>query len=222
MADEFRTTFFFGPEEVPGRPGILMCVFNTKKRSWKGGIQIAVELAGAQLERLRERGLLGELLEMLRARVAPETFAEYEQRARDLFTQQVCRAKLDLAIEETLRWEAPVQYVSRETTADATVAGIDIPAGELVSAALGSANRDERHFEDPDRFDLHRRLDDHLAFGLGPHFCAGSHLARAEARIALGALLDRLPNLRLDAAQRPQVVGLALRSPDRLPVLFDP
>ena len=134
---------------------------------------------------------------------------------------QADRSKLDLAIEETLRWEAPIQYVSRETTSAATVAGIDIPAGELVSAALGSANRDERHFEEPDRFDLHRRFHDHLAFGLGPHFCAGSNLARAEARIALGALLDRLRNLRLDPAQRPQVVGLALRSPDRLPVLFD-
>ncbi|MEK6549397.1 MAG: hypothetical protein AABZ51_04760, partial [Nitrospirota bacterium] len=86
-------------------PGVLRCVFNTKKRSWKGGIQIAVELAGAQLERLRERGLLGELLEMLRARVEPETFAEYEQRARDLFTQQVCRAKLALAIEKGLTQE---------------------------------------------------------------------------------------------------------------------
>lgn len=105
MADEFRTTFFFGPEEVPERPGILQCVFNTKKRSWKGGIQVAIELAGAQLEQLRERGLLGELLEMLRARVEPETFAEYEQRARDLFTQQVCRAKLNLAIEKGLTQE---------------------------------------------------------------------------------------------------------------------
>jgi hypothetical protein len=105
MADEFRTTFFFGPEDVPERPGVLRCVFNTKKRSWKGGIQIAVELAGAQLERLRERGLLGELLEMLRARVEPETFAEYEQHARDLFTQQVCRAKLALAIEKGLTQE---------------------------------------------------------------------------------------------------------------------
>lgn len=105
MSDEFRTTFFFGPEDVPERPEVLRCVFNTKKRSWKGGIQVAVELAWAQLERLRERGLLGELLEMIRARVEPETFAEYEQRARDLFTQQVCRAKLDLAIKEGLAQE---------------------------------------------------------------------------------------------------------------------
>ncbi len=105
MADEFRTTFFFGPEDVPERPGVLRCVFNTKKRSWKGGIQVAVELAGVQLGRLRDRGLLGELLEMIRAKVESETFAEYEQRARDLFTQQVCRAKLDLAIERGLAQE---------------------------------------------------------------------------------------------------------------------
>lgn len=105
MADEFRTTFFFGPEDVPGRSGVLRCVFNTKKRSWKGGVQIAVELAGAQLERLRERALLDELLEMIRARVEPEAFAGHEQRARDLFTQQVCRAKLDLAIEQGLAQE---------------------------------------------------------------------------------------------------------------------
>ncbi len=105
MADEFRTTFFFGPEEVPERPGILRCVFNTKKRSWKGGIQVAVELTDVQLGRLRDRGLLGELLEMVRAKVEPETFAEYEQRARDLFTQQVCRAKLDLVIGQGMAQE---------------------------------------------------------------------------------------------------------------------
>ena len=105
MADEFRTTFFFGPEEVPGSPGILICVFNTKKRSWKGGVQVAVELAETQLERLRERGLLNELLEMIRARIESEAFAEHAQRARDLFTQQVCRMKLDLAIEQGLAQE---------------------------------------------------------------------------------------------------------------------
>ena len=105
MADEFRTTFFFGPEDVPERPGVLRCVFNTKKRSWKGGIQVAVELTGVQLDRLRDRGLLGELLEMIRAKVESETFTDHEQRARDLFTQQVCRVKLDLAIEKGMAQE---------------------------------------------------------------------------------------------------------------------
>ena len=91
----------------------------------------------------------------------------------------------------------------------------------MMTIAIGSANRDERAFADPDRFDLHRRTDDHVAFGFGQHFCAGSHLARLEARIAVNALLDRLRNLRLDAAQDAQIVGLAFRSPNRLPVRFD-
>jgi hypothetical protein len=105
MADEFRTTFFFGPEDVPERPGILRCVFNTKKRSWKGGVQVVIELAQTQLEQLRECGLLGEMTEMIRAKAEAETFAEYEQRARELFTQQVCRAKLDLAIAAGINQE---------------------------------------------------------------------------------------------------------------------
>ena len=105
MTDDFRITFFYGPDNVPDRPDAVMCVFNTKKRSWKGGVQVVVELAQAQLEQLRERGLLSELTEMIRAKVEAETFTEYEQRARDLFTQQVCRAKLDLAISAGINQE---------------------------------------------------------------------------------------------------------------------
>ncbi len=133
---------------------------------------------------------------------------------------QADRSLLDLVIEETLRWESPVQYISREATAATVLSGVEVPEGAMLSVVVGSANRDERHFPDPDRFDIRRQNDDHVAFGLGPHFCAGSHLARLEARIALTALLDRLPNLRLDPGQSCRVVGLAFRSPDRLPVLF--
>jgi cytochrome P450 len=131
------------------------------------------------------------------------------------------RGRLELAMEETLRWESPVQYVMRETTAEVLLGGVEIPAGALVSVALGSANRDEDHFPDPDRFDIERRPEDHLAFAPGQHFCAGTHLARAETRAALSAILDRLPNLRLDPREECEMVGLAFRSPDRLPVLFD-
>ena len=130
-------------------------------------------------------------------------------------------SKIDLLVEETLRWESPVQYVSREATQDMTVSGCAVPAGAMLSIALGSANRDERHYAEPDRFDLHRKNDDHVAFGFGQHFCAGSHLARMEADIALRALLERLPVLRLDPTEEARVVGLAFRSPNRLPVLFD-
>ena len=130
-------------------------------------------------------------------------------------------ALLPAFIEETLRWDSPVQLVSREVTRDVDLHGYRIPKGDLVAFSIGSANRDERHWEDPDRFDLHRpNKNDHVSFGLGEHFCLGSHLARMETRIALAALLERLPNLRLDPAERCNLVGFAFRSPDRLPVLF--
>jgi cytochrome P450 len=132
------------------------------------------------------------------------------------------RSAIELLIQETLRWESPVQFVSREPTEDVEIGGFPVPAGALLSVVVGSANRDERHYPEPDRFDLHRKNDDHLAFGFGTHFCAGSHLALLEARMALNALLDRLPNLRLDRSEESQVVGLAFRSPNKLPVRFDP
>lgn len=128
---------------------------------------------------------------------------------------------IERLIQETLRWESPVQFVMREATEDVEISGHPVPAGGMLSVVVGSANRDERHYADPDRFDLERRNDDHLAFGFGAHFCAGSHLALLEARTALAALLERLPNLRLDPAQDCDIVGLAFRSPNRLPVLFD-
>lgn len=113
-----------------------------------------------------------------------------------------------------------MQFVSRETTTDVEISGHTVPAGAMLSVVVGSANRDERHYANPDQFELHRKNDDHLAFGFGEHFCAGSHLALLEARTALGALLDRLPDLHLDDAEECHVVGLAFRSPDRLPVRF--
>ncbi len=131
------------------------------------------------------------------------------------------RSKIAAALEETLRWEAPVQYAAREATAATSLAGVDLPQGAQLLTALGSANRDERRFDAPDCFDIHRHIDEHMAFGFGRHFCLGSHLARLEATTALNAIFDRLPNLRLDRSQACAVVGLAFRSPNRLPVLFD-
>ncbi len=123
-------------------------------------------------------------------------------------------------LEETLRWESPVQYVTRETTREAMLSGTRLVPKMLVSVALGSANRDERKFPDPDCFDLNRSPDGHLAFGFGQHYCAGSHLARFEATIALNVLLDRLPDLRRNPGCPGRIVGLAFRSPDQLNVTF--
>jgi cytochrome P450 len=130
------------------------------------------------------------------------------------------RALLPWAIEETLRWETSVVMLARQTTRAVEIRGVPIAAGELVSVVVGSGNRDEEHYENPDVFDLDRRPDDHLAFAFGRHHCLGHHLARLEARICLMLLLDRLPQLRLDPdSPPPTIVGLAFRSPKALHVL---
>jgi len=131
------------------------------------------------------------------------------------------RSLVPWAIEETLRWETPVLFVARQATRPTVIGGVDVPVGMVVSAVIASGNRDESHYADPDRFDLDRRADDHLSFGFGRHFCLGYHLAKMEARIALAAVLDRLPELRLDPdADPPRITGLAFRSPQALPVRF--
>ena len=125
------------------------------------------------------------------------------------------------AIEEGLRWETPLLMVPRQSVRDARLGGIDIPAGRELNVFLGSANRDENHYAEPDRFDIHRTPAPHMSFGSGPHMCLGMHLARMETRVALNAILERLQELRLDPeAPRPTVVGTVFRSPNALPVCF--
>jgi cytochrome P450 len=125
------------------------------------------------------------------------------------------------AIEEGLRWETPLMMVPRRCLRDARLGGVDIPAGREVNVFIGSANRDERHYAEPDRFDIHRATAPHMSFGSGPHMCLGMHLARMETRVALGAILERLHDLRLDPeAPRPRIVGSVFRSPNTLPVCF--
>jgi cytochrome P450 len=96
-------------------------------------------------------------------------------------------------VEETLRFDGPVQFVTRRTTRDFALHGQTIPADSQVVVLLGSANRDERRFPDPDRFDLARDARGHVAFGFGAHFCLGASLARLEATAALEALVPELP-----------------------------
>ncbi|MFJ6156216.1 cytochrome P450 [Pseudarthrobacter sp. NPDC092184] len=111
-------------------------------------------------------------------------------------------ALLPQAIEEVLRFRSPVQSMYRMTVAEADMGEVVIPAGAPVVAWIGSANRDERQFQRPAEFDIDRGQNRHLAFGHGIHFCLGAPLARLEARIALEALLSRLPGLSLDQEAR--------------------
>lgn len=106
-------------------------------------------------------------------------------------------ALLPQAIEEVLRFRSPVQSMYRVAVADTVLGDVQIPAGAPVVAWIGSANRDERQFERPAQFDVDRGQLRHLAFGHGIHFCLGAPLARLEAKIALEAILSRLPGLAL-------------------------
>jgi len=102
------------------------------------------------------------------------------------------------AVEEFLRYDSPVERaITRYVTEDVELGGKQLRRGELVIVVLASANRDERHFEQPDQLDLHRANKNHLAFGRGVHYCLGAPLARMEAEIALNTMLGRLPNLQL-------------------------
>jgi cytochrome P450 len=125
------------------------------------------------------------------------------------------------AFEEGLRWEPPITTVMRVAAADCELSGVAIPAGTNISVSVAAANRDPKRYPDPDRFDPARKNIAHLTFGGGPHLCLGMHLARMEAVVAINALLDRLPDLRLDPnAPPPHVTGMAFRSPAALPVEF--
>jgi cytochrome P450 len=102
-------------------------------------------------------------------------------------------------IDETLRLESPVQRLLRRTTREVEVSGIKVSAGDLVSIRYGAANRDPQEFPNPDEFRLDRDLRNHVAFGMGIHYCLGAPLARAEARITLDVLLDRFSTIRRGA-----------------------
>lgn len=126
------------------------------------------------------------------------------------------------AIEEGLRWEAPFLLVIRQSTADTQIAGVEIPRFSTVNVFVASANHDESRYTDPQSFDIHRFPTPHVTFGSGPHVCLGMHLTRLESRVALDALLERLPRLRLDPqAPTPRIVGSIFRSPEALPVRID-
>jgi cytochrome P450 len=127
----------------------------------------------------------------------------------------------DRAIEEAARWHSPVGTSTRQTTRDTEIAGVELEKGALIAAVVASANRDERNWTDPERYDIHRREGSHLAFATGPHLCIGARLGRYEARTAWHVLLDRLPNLRLDPDRPIDISGWEFRSPHHLQVQWN-
>jgi cytochrome P450 len=121
------------------------------------------------------------------------------------------------AIEEALRFEAPSPVQARYVARNAECYGQTVPEGSVMLLINGSANRDERHFEDPDRFDIHRNSG-HLSFGQGLHFCLGSALARMEARVALEEVIRRWPDWEVDYDNAVKAHTASVRGWARLPV----
>ena len=104
------------------------------------------------------------------------------------------------AVEEFLRYESSNQLGNRRTTAPVTIAGVSLPAGTSITLLIGAANRDPERFARPDRLDVGRTPNRHLAFASGPHQCVGMNVARLEGRIALSRFLARFPTYRLAGA----------------------
>ncbi|HSS09532.1 MAG TPA: cytochrome P450, partial [Acidimicrobiales bacterium] len=146
---------------------------------------------------------------------AGKVLAEHPDQRREIVED---RSLVPHAIEELLRYEAPSPVQARSVARDIEVHGRTVPEGSVMVLLNGSANRDERHFSDGERFDIHRRIDHHLSFGYGLHFCLGAALARLEGRVALDEVIKRFPEWQVDWDNAVQARTSTVRGWEKLPV----
>ena len=132
------------------------------------------------------------------------------------------RSLIPAAIEEGIRYETPLVLVARNTTRDVEMHGMTIPEGAQINVCMGSANRDENRWENPNVFDIHRPRRAHISFAGGIHSCLGMHLARVETKAMLTSIFDRVTDLQLLEDDDTKIVGMPFRSPKHLPVTFRP
>jgi cytochrome P450 len=126
------------------------------------------------------------------------------------------------AVEEMVRWIPPSQYQGRWTTRDVELHGTTIPAEQRVLLVTAAATHDEREYDDPDAFDIHRRIDRQLGFGFGAHLCLGAALARLESRIAFEELLRRFPEYEIVEDGVERAFGSNVQGLKHLPITFEP
>lgn len=124
-------------------------------------------------------------------------------------------------LEETLRYDPPVHIFLRQTMRDCEIAGTALPAGAMVMPIYASANRDERRYPDPDRFDVTRDTQGHIGFGIGIHYCVGAPLSRVEAKVAFEALLSRFPRLVRAEAPLTRIASPFFRGLKSLPLMCE-
>jgi cytochrome P450 len=150
------------------------------------------------------------------------TLAALLNRPEVLDAVRADRSLLKGAIEESVRWEPTDPMFSRWVAEDVDFHGTTLPKGSVLHLCLGAANHDPQRWERPDEYDIFRPIKPTLGFGGGPHVCLGMHVARAEMQVGIGALLERLPNLRLDPdAPSPTPVGFYERGVMEIPVVWD-
>jgi len=145
-----------------------------------------------------------------------KVLAEHPDQRREIVDD---RSLVPKAIEELLRYEAPSPVQARSVATDVEHYGTTVPAGSVMLLLNGSGNRDERRFEDGDRFDIHRKIGHHLSFGYGIHFCLGAALARLEGRVALDEVLRRFPEWDVDWGHAVQARTSTVRGWESLPVV---
>jgi cytochrome P450 len=146
---------------------------------------------------------------------AGKVLAEHPDQRRELAKDPSLTTR---AIEELLRYESPSPVQARYVTEDVEHYGKKVAAGSVILLLTGSANRDERRFEEADKFNIHRRAGQHVAFGYGVHFCLGAALARLEGRIALEEVLARFPEWEVDWTRAVQARTSTVRGWTTLPV----
>lgn len=132
------------------------------------------------------------------------------------------RSLVNKAIDEAVCYEPVATFKVRQTAKDVVIRGVSIPKGAMVSCIVSSANRDEDAFENADTFDIDRRAKPSFGFGFGPHMCIGQFVAKTEINCALNAVLDLMPNIRLDPDKpAPEIIGAQLRGPHQVHVIWD-
>jgi len=146
-----------------------------------------------------------------------KVLADHPDQRRELAEN---RELVPQAIEELLRFESPSPVQARYVTRDAEHHGEVVPAGSVLLLLNGAANRDERKFPDGDTFDIHRKIEQHLAFGYGVHLCLGAALARLEGRVALDEVLQRFPTWDIDWDNAQQARTSTVRGWERMPVFL--